>query len=355
MPEIERITLRRVQIPLTKPYELSHTTVDNYETIFVEVDCRDGRSGIGEATPLDGYSHDTPAECWTAAKETAGILIGRDIASVQKEWKSWTPANLFVRSAFDCAIETAIREELPSITAPVVGITSTNQSTEALLSNVEEQLSTGIRTIKVKIGFEPESDARRLAELVSVATQDVSFRVDANQGYDFGDAKSFLAEAPLHRLEHVEQPLRVGRLDEHAVLHDEYSVPIVLDEEIRRREDLDAVAESDAAAGVKFKLMKAGGWRATGEHIKAARARNLDVILGNGVQTEIGCLHEATVWDEMDVETVGEFNGWLKQDGPLLERPPDFEDGALQWSGGTLDFRSAWIDRYAIEIEEISQ
>jgi len=352
MTVIETITLTRLRIPLSEPYHLSHTTVRALDTVIVKVELDDNRIGFGEVTPLRGYSTETIDKIWPSLTAVAPEISGESIDTARRV-AAELPGGRFAQSAIDVALETAERDSLPPVTAPLTGILSTENPVDRSLATLDRQLEAGFETIKVKIGFDSTRDAQRLERIAAATPSSVALRVDANQGYSLAEARRFLDAAPTDRLQHVEQPLSVGALDDHATLNRAYDVTIMLDEEITDRSDVVAASKAGAAGAVKFKLMKSGGWAATEACIQTARDRGLAVVLGNGVQSDLGCLHEATLWAETDLRLAGEFNGWRKQERSLLTAL-SFDDGALSWAGDAPDPDEAALRLYRVDERQIS-
>jgi L-alanine-DL-glutamate epimerase-like enolase superfamily enzyme len=112
--------------------------------------------------------------------------------------------------------------------------------------------------------------------------------------------------------------------------------------------DVTRVKDAGAADGVKFKLMKCGGVRRTVAAIEDALDRGFTVSFGNGVQSDVGCVLEALVWEATDLETAGEFNGWRKQSEGLLSGGLSFADGELRWRGTGIAFDDAALDRHRV-------
>jgi L-alanine-DL-glutamate epimerase-like enolase superfamily enzyme len=345
---IEEVRLDRLEVPLSEPYRLSSVTVRSFDVALVRVRLADRAVGIGEVTSLEGYSAEGGDQAWENLRTVAETVPG----TPPEEAIDWVESALgefpFSATAFVSAIETAAGDEWPSVGAPVVGICSADDPPAARRDSLESQLDRGFETVKVKIGFEPEADAEALSELVAAAPEEVSFRADANQGYSPAETRRFLSAAPTDRLDHLEQPLPVGQLAAHARLTADSPVDIVLDEEVATAEDLAAAAAADAADGVKLKLMKCGGLRRARRLLTDAADRGFSVIFGNGVQSDIGCLLEAAVWSQLEVETVGEFNGWRKQTMSVLESPPEFSDGCLHWDGSRPTLDGPALDQYRL-------
>lgn len=331
---IESVRLERLAIPLSDPYHLASVTVDELDAIVVEVRGTSGRFGFGEATTLPGYFDVSSDTVWNEASVIGSDLVGHDLeegAAVSEE----IPSRL-TQSAFRTAIDTLSSKVSEPISAPIVGIVSASLDENEFVDEVQKQVATGVDVIKIKVGFDPEIDASRVSTASDHAPAGVTFRTDANQQFSLQGAQTFLDNADQDRLDLLEQPLPTGRLEDHAILRSETDVPIMLDEDVRDTDDIEAIVEEDAADAVKFKLMKQGGPEAVRTLAKRARQHGLSVVLGNGVQSDVGCVHEARLWNELELETAGEFNGWRKLERPILEETPTFEEGKLTWEGGSM-------------------
>ena len=124
-------------------------------------------------------------------------------------------------------------------------------------------------TLKVKLGFDGDLD---LARRLKVELPDVTFRYDANEGWDRERAASALAVLEDLDAELVEQPLPAADTEGMAWLKERTRIPLLADEAVLTIDDLDAV--SDAYDGVVVKLSKAGGIAARlRPHLGVHRAR----------------------------------------------------------------------------------
>lgn len=343
---IRQVDLDRLQVPLQEPYRLSSVTVESFDISLVRVQTEDGSRGVGEITCLEGYSDESGDQAWKHAQTVGEKLPGVSIPSAISMVESELGAYPFSETGLVSALETAADYDWPTVTAPVVGILSADDPADERHRSLARQINEGLETIKVKVGFDPVSDAIALQRLLDDAPAHVTFRVDANQGYSLADAQTFLTHLSSSRIEHLEQPLPVGNLDSHASLTATSDIAIILDEEVATAEDLRRVDRADAADGVKFKLMKCGGPRNAVRLLEDATERGLSVIFGNGVQSEIGCLLEAAVWTNAGLTTAGEFNGWRKQSTAMLSTAIEFQDGSLHWDGSKPVFDQQRLSQY---------
>src|SRR3546814_20308551 len=82
--QVRKLTIRRLELPLTVPYRLSLGDIRTFETILVEAGDGQGAAGFGEATLLTGHTAETIEERWTRACALAdrapGLEAGDDKA-----------------------------------------------------------------------------------------------------------------------------------------------------------------------------------------------------------------------------------------------------------------------------------
>lgn len=340
MAAISSIELLGTKIPLREGYDLSFGTLEYFSTLLVRVEAG-GAQGLGEATYLPGYGSETFRNGLDAARKVCPALIGQDLASAMEEVHDHKVPT-FTHSALTTTLET-IDTEVSEISVPLVATLSRDSPLEEALTRLDE----GYSEFKFKIGFDPEDDARQVSEVLDVVGDGV-LRVDANRGYGREEAEEFLSSFSPRELALLEQPLDEGDGEGHRELR-EFGTPIMLDEEIRSVRDIERVAREGSADLVKLKLFKTGSPRDLLDAADRAVERGLGVVVGNGVQTGLGCLHEARVWSRMEnAGLAGEMNGFLKMESSVLRNPPEKNEGRLVWSGGPPVFRED-LDRFVVE------
>jgi L-alanine-DL-glutamate epimerase-like enolase superfamily enzyme len=178
----------------------------------------------------------------------------------------------------------------------------------------------GYRTLKVKVGSRSGRDDLKFIEAAAAAVPgDVVFAADANQVLQFDAALDLCkaivaAELPV---QYLEQPLKAADWDGHRALAGASALPIALDESINLPEDVDRAA-SIGIRFVKVKLCKMAGLQATLDALARARAANLRIIFGNGVQTGIGNHLELFLHNAATLDVASEANGYSKLVEPTL-------------------------------------
>src|SRR5258705_13965253 len=76
--KLQELTLRKVRLPLIRPYVLSYRTFTEFEPIIVQVRDSDGRIGWGEGHISPGSSGETREGGRAFCREHAAAVIGKD-------------------------------------------------------------------------------------------------------------------------------------------------------------------------------------------------------------------------------------------------------------------------------------
>ena len=329
---LERVDVHRLRMPLVTPYKLAFGPVEHFDTIVVEIADRDGRAGLGEATVLTGYTDETIDDAWRVAREFAAALASESAASDPSSRIVRLGADYpFTATAFGTAWEMLQGSDVLRVAAPVrvplLGLLN-GEHEEAIAREFEQLLATGFATIKVKVGFDADADARRVKAVQRAVRGRARIRLDANQGYTAEQGVAFVRALDPADIELFEQPCAAGDWDAHLAVARAASVPMMLDESIYGVPDIERAAALGAASYIKLKLMKC----VTLERLLAALARiralGMQPVLGNGVACDIGCWMEACVAARA-IDNAGEMNGWLKARERVLAQPLRFERGAL--------------------------
>lgn len=318
--KIEDIRVFRLKVPLSSPYHLSFGRLDHFDLLLVRV-LVEGREGIGETTPLHGYSHETVELVWRLLRGWTGELLGSSTEDALVSLRSARGEHPFAATAMATAIETALRPPKLSADAeiPLLGTVMTDHRDEPD-EEVEALLREGYATLKVKVGWDEREDATRVRHAQEIVGDRARIRLDANQAYDLEQATYLARHVDPGNIELFEQPFDIDAWDAMIRLSEVSPLPLMLDESITSEAKLEKAIRSRCAQVVKFKLMKAGGLEALERLILRAKEAGLKVVLGNGVAGDIGNFHELSVAAN-HVETAGEMNGFLKQRERLLLNP----------------------------------
>jgi muconate cycloisomerase len=154
---------------------------------------------------------------------------------------------------------------------------------------VAQVVAEGIRTIKIKVGVEPDRDVEMVRRVRDTVGAGIALCVDANQGYRTpGEAIQTLRRMERYGLIYFEQPVEgIERLAQVARAID---VPVMADESAWNAHDVIQIIEQRAAQIVSIYTTKPGGLYRAMEVAAVARAAGIICNVNGSVETGIGNL-----------------------------------------------------------------
>jgi L-alanine-DL-glutamate epimerase-like enolase superfamily enzyme len=305
------VTTEPLEVPLLDPFVIATARVEVTHSVLVRVDLegREGRVvGLGEAACLQPVTHEGPADVHAALRGVAPTLVGRSLAAPTVEGfaalvggalDEAPVARAGLQVALLDAVARAERRHLVSLLDPAIplprrlvsDVTLPILPIERVVTLAEAWRARGFRTFKVKVGHDLEKDR---AALLAVARRvpDARFRLDANAGFTAAEAIALVRAclaAGLH-IECFEQPCAREDIDGlEEVQASVPGVPVVADESLRGRADLDAiVARRGGIGGVNLKVVKLGGILEALALGRRAQDAGLLVMVGGMVETRLG-------------------------------------------------------------------
>jgi muconate cycloisomerase len=154
---------------------------------------------------------------------------------------------------------------------------------------VAQVVAEGIRTIKIKVGVDPDRDVEMVRRIRDTVGTGIALCVDANQGYRTpGEAIRTLRRMERFDLIYFEQPVEgIERLAQVARAID---VPVMADESAWNAHDVIQIIEQRAAQIVSIYTTKPGGLYRAMEAAAVARAAGIICNVNGSVETGIGNL-----------------------------------------------------------------
>lgn len=268
--------------------------------------------GYGEAPAISYY--DVTVENMIASLEAKRAVIERyALIDPNRYWHflhHLLPGQNFLIAALDIAgwdLFSQMRRKplyqmlgLNRANIPLCDYTIGLDSAEAM---VEKMKAHPWPLYKIKLGGPDDIDLLRALR----AHTEAPFRVDANEGWNFEDAKKLLPELQQLGVTLVEQPLSRAEVDAMKELKQLSPLPLFADESCRTEEDVQKCA--DGFHGINIKLTKCGGITPALRMIENAKKLGLKVMIGSMNESTIGSAaiaHLLPLLDEVDA------------DGPLL-------------------------------------
>lgn len=333
---IENVIVYHVEFPLVTPYKVSLLTMHMFDPLLVEVHDSDGRVGWGEVLIVPGYTPETVEGAWALGTALGERIIGLDVEAAQALITQQLHRGVGAASALLAALDMLTVHPLLAVPKDrEVSLLAPLHATDRarIVEEVERALAEGYRTLKVKAGFDWVSDLRRIQWVQEAVAGRATLRLDANQGFNECDGKSFASALDPRDVELFEQPCHADDWQANAAVAAVSTVPVMLDESIYGIDDIDRASTIPGVALVKLKLKKIGSIDMLSAAIDRIKFLGKTPVLGDGVSIEIGCWMEACVAAH-SIDNAGEMNGFLKVQQRLLHNPLEFSNGAIRLPAG---------------------
>jgi len=297
---ITAVAVWPVDVPLTDRFVIARGALARAEVGFVRVRVAGGVVGFGEIAPFEALTGETRDASLEVARRLGTAIVG----SRASEWPALgstlaalAPGEPAARTGIESAVVDAlarlrgqplyrffggadVRPRETDITIPILD--------EARVDQLAAQWHVrGFRTFKLKVGGDVDADVGRVARLAK-RFADVSFVLDANQGFDRAQAHAFVrgVAGMKSRIRLIEQPLARDDLEGMAGLRAERVAPIAADESVFTLDDARAVIAAGAADCVNLKIMKSG-LAETIAIAGAVRTAGLDLMVGGMMETRL--------------------------------------------------------------------
>ncbi len=267
--------------------------------------CADAAHGLGEASPLPGYSTDTLGEAETALAglDTGALERALEISEIHAALRA--VAELLPRSqpAARMALETAAldwRARRDGISAAKLlgGAPPAERELAWLVSasdhaGARSAQAAGYRHFKLKIGA-PGNLAAEVASVMDLGRTlgtNAALRLDANQSWTEVQAQTACRALAALRVEFVEEPCR-------GLSHPlDTDIAIALDESLRGRrpDELEALVRTTGAGIVVLKPMLLGGITRCLDWGREASALGLGVVVSHSFDGPVALIAAAAL------------------------------------------------------------
>lgn len=272
-------------LDLARPLATARGEIATRRGLLVAVR-RDGDRGIGEASPLPGWTEPLDA-CRAAldgAAATPAALDRLDDAPAARHGLSLALRDADARAA-GRSLADALADGDPSERVPV-NATVGDGAAESTASAARAAVASGFDCVKVKVGAgDLARDVERLRAVREAVGSTVALRADANGAWDRGTAARALDVFADLGLAYVEQPLAATDLAGHRDLRGR-GVGVALDESVARL-GVDAALDADAADVLVLKPMALGGPARTVDAARRARRAGVEPVVSTTVDAAV--------------------------------------------------------------------
>jgi o-succinylbenzoate synthase len=294
-----KFDLDEFALELARPLETARGTITHREGFLVRVEA-DGIEGVGESTPLPGWTESID-EC-RAALDRASSVIESD--GFDAALDAVTPSCPAARHGLSLAVfDMRAREAGQPLyrylggekcSSVPVNATIGDGSVEETVTAAERAVDHGYECLKCKIGVQAvDADVKRL-RAVRNAVGDIELRGDANGAWNRTQAiRAFEAFSEIG-ISYVEQPLSPDDVEGHVALRGS-SVGVALDETLTQTA-IESVISEDAADVLVLKPMAVGGVDRVREIAVMAREAGITPVVTttiDGAYARAGAVHVA--------------------------------------------------------------
>ena len=299
---LTRIGLRKIRMPLVRPFETSFGRTTERQILLVEVEDTDGAIGWGEVTCGERpfYNEEWVDAAWLVLRDfVAPIILGRELQSAAEVGRLSLAirGHRMARGGLEAACwELEARKLGQPLWQHIGGVRrevacgvsiGIQDSVDELLELIATEVAAGYQRIKLKIKPGWDADVLRAARRRFPA---VPLMVDANSAYTLEDVDR-LRQLDEFDLMMVEQPLGHDELIDHVELQRQLKTPVCLDECIRTAHHAQQAIRLGACGVINIKLGRVGGFAEALRIHEVCRKAGLPLWCGGMLEAGIGRAH----------------------------------------------------------------
>lgn len=296
--KITDIEIFKLDIPLKEPFIISLGTITDASNIVVRIHTNQNIYGIGECCPYAYIVGETQESEFEIAKKIALLLKNKNPLQIEDRLAEINRAIKFnptIKSAFDMALYDLLAKysQLP-LYALLGGTNDRKIFTDMTVSLNDSELmaaealkfkSQGFKAIKVKLGTNKNDDVARIRAIREAIGEEISLRIDANQGWDSVTAISTLKALEQFDIMYCEEPVPHWNNKDLARVRNASPIPIMADESLFNEHDAFRLASMGACDYFNIKLSKSGGIHSALKIISIAESA--------GIKSQVGCMSES--------------------------------------------------------------
>lgn len=268
---ITDIKSKRMTFTLHEPIHVAFGVISGFDTLVYKVETDEGIVGYGEAGPLEFVTGESIETCEVVGELLKQKLLGMNplaIAEIHKAMDRTIAGNTSVKAAFDIAMyDIAAKKmgvplyEYLGGTDPVLtsDVTVSMNPIDKMAEDCLKWKARGFNILKIKLGEAVETDLARMTAIRKAVGDEVTLRVDANQGWNVKDTIRIEEQLRKLNIELIEQPLPADDTTGMAKVTAASQIPIAADESCHTSTDALKLIRANACDAVNIKLMKCGG------------------------------------------------------------------------------------------------
>lgn len=354
---ISQIDAVGMKIPFSENFPLNYGTEQATHHIFVRVKTDTGGVGYGEGTALPWFTGDVAPGLEEIARDWIAPSIMNDSlddAFVQlRQFQDTFPGAYGAMAAVEMALldlkakrfDVPVHELLGAKlrdSIPIVSVLPAHD-TDTTARKATEEVEKGYRHLKIKANGNTKTDIERIEAVLEVLPERGTLRIDANTAWKtYPTAAKVLSEInEEEKIEYVEQPVAVNRVDHMRRLWEEFGIPIYADESVNGIADVERYGNNAQISGCHLKLAKSGSLLTLATMAERAKKYDMTVSVVSAFGTSLEAtanLHLASVVGnlsqgvEICTDLLADSYG-----SPALEQAPKLSVPTKPGIGVTID------------------
>jgi L-alanine-DL-glutamate epimerase-like enolase superfamily enzyme len=276
-----------------------------------------GITGVGEVSCTPVWSgEDNLSAAHFIDQVLAPLLVGEDPGQIERLTMLMHKAlfgNFFTKAGIEMALWDILGKEAGLPVYRLLGgavreLVPTKFSVSGLAPDKAAEVAVwavaqGFRTMKVKVGIEPESDLARVAAVRAAIGPAVRLGVDANGGWPPRVAIQTINRLTAYNIYFAEQPVQPFDVNWLADVRAHVPVPVMADESVNSPQDALALVRAQAADIFSVYVAKGGGIGAARKVAAVAEAAGLTCTVGSNL--ELGVASAAMIHLAMATPAIG--------------------------------------------------
>ena len=296
---IQSIEAYPVTLRYQEPFRIAPSTTIESHNVIVKVIADFEVVGIGESSPSERVTHETPQTVIETLDKIAPHLVGMcplRIEQISESMDELVAENPSAKAAIDIALYDILGKAAHKPLFKLIGgfrediltdLTLSIKEPKEMAKDAVKAVKRGFKALKVKVGVNPTEDFERIRKIRGAVGSEIAIRIDANQGWTVKEAVTLLDKLEPFQIEFVEQPVKADDIHGLAEIRKASHIPVMADESVHTPADALRLIKERAVDMINIKLMKSGGVLKARKIVAIAEAANVPCM--------IGCMGESTV------------------------------------------------------------
>ncbi|WP_149401551.1 o-succinylbenzoate synthase [Dictyobacter arantiisoli] len=299
------------RVPLPGQLSSAHETLAIRAGVMVEIETRSGLVGCGECAPLPAFRggslEDVLALLPAVAQQLYNQTFYSALALVQQTGELALSFALeaalldLAGQYYHCSVAALLA--LPDLSAiplnaehrPIRDVVAVNtvigsQEVGIAVRQAEVAVAAGFTCVKLKVGRDTQlalEVARSIREALGPA---IHLRLDANEAWNFEQARAFLRACEPLKIQYVEQPLPRDDLAGMALLRKCTTIPLAADEVLSDLASARCVLTAQAADILIVKPQLTGGLLLARQMIHEASVQGVRCVVTSTIEAGVGVM-----------------------------------------------------------------